>query len=422
MQHPPTEVNEGTGWVGVVALIACVASASLLGLDRTGAVLLIFAGTASAMVLWTLLVEKSYLRDSTGLVRRAVITPSQAIAITGTKVIGFYATLIIIGAAYLWFPPYKSAQYGFYFSILMIIAPAIALFAPIYIYIVSRHMLQPRDSLWHFGRFIICPHDDIDREQVRDYVRAWIIKGFFLAFMISIFPQNAIAVIENVAHFEERFRASPVFVVFFCVHALILIDVCIGAIGYVFTFRPLDTHIRSANPYLGAWVAALICYPPFIFTRSGGPLDYHRGTLEWHQWMADMPLLLCVWGLAIVLLFFFYVWSTTIFGLRFSNLTNRGIITGGPYRYCKHPAYVAKNIAWWFIHIPFLTTTSSGDAVANVALLLLVNATYYWRAKTEEAHLMSDPKYVAYSEWIAANSAWARICRRFYLGGARSPN
>jgi hypothetical protein len=33
--------------------------------------------------------------------------------------------------------------------------------------------------------------------------------------------------------------------------------------------------------------------------------------------------------------------------------------------------------------------------------LLVVNGIYYWRARTEEAHLLAeDPKYAAYHAWM----------------------
>ena len=34
------------------------------------------------------------------------------------------------------------------------------------------------------------------------------------------------------------------------------------------------------------------------------------------------------------------------------------------------------------------------------ALLALVSAVYYWRAKTEEKHLMPDPEYAEYAAWM----------------------
>jgi hypothetical protein len=49
-----------------------------------------------------------------------------------------------------------------------------------------------------------------------------------------------------------------------------------------------------------------------------------------------------------------YVWSTAVFGLRFSDLTHRGIITNGPYRWVKRPAFLTKNLSWWMISVPFI--------------------------------------------------------------------
>jgi hypothetical protein len=60
--------------------------------------------------------------------------------------------------------------------------------------------------------------------------------------------------------------------------------------------------------------------------------------------------------------------------------------------------------------MPFIATTGSlVDIVRNTALLGLVSAVYYWRAKTEERHLGDeDPKYRAYSAWMAKNALITR--------------
>ena len=74
---------------------------------------------------------------------------------------------------------------------------------------------------------------------------------------------------------------------------MFMIDVVFATVGYVLTMKPLDAHIRTANPYAAGWAAALICYPPFILMGDGGPLDYHPGTAGpdgWTYWLADYPL------------------------------------------------------------------------------------------------------------------------------------
>ena len=91
------------------------------------------------------------------------------------------------------------------------------------------------------------------------------------------------------------------------------------------------------------------------------------------------------------------------FGLRFSNLTYRGVITHGPYRFTRHPAYLSKNLFWWSASLPFLVTDGGPvEAIRNVVGLSLVSAIYYWRARTEEAHLLGeDAKYREYHAWMA---------------------
>ena len=110
------------------------------------------------------------------------------------------------------------------------------------------------------------------------------------------------------------------------------------------------------------------------------------------------------WGAAILALIAIYTWATMSFGLRFSNLTHRGIITSGPYRFAKHPAYLCKNLSWWLISMPFMVGATWQDSLRHCAMLLLANAVYWWRARTEEKHLLSDHNYQLYISSFGAKS------------------
>jgi len=194
--------------------------------------------------------------------------------------------------------------------------------------------------------------------------------------------------------------------------AMFVVDIAFATVGYVLTMKPLDSHIRSANPYAAGWMAALICYPPFIMMGDGGPLDYHIGTAEWSDWLAGYPSVVAAYGAVLVGLTAIYAWATVAFGLRFSNLTHRGVLTHGPYAWTKHPAYLAKNSFWWLSTLPFLATTGSPiDAVRNTLLMAAVSGVYYWRARTEEKHLGADPAYRAYAEWMDRNAPIPRLIR-----------
>jgi protein-S-isoprenylcysteine O-methyltransferase Ste14 len=214
--------------------------------------------------------------------------------------------------------------------------------------------------------------------------------------------------------------ANPVQLALWLITFMFMIDVCMAALGYALTLKVLDSHIRSANPYASAWVAALICYPPFVLMAAGGPLDYHPASAEWTYWFANYPLLMAAVGAWLVLLTAIYAWATVAFGIRFSNLTHRGILTHGPYAFSKHPAYVSKNLFWWFAAPPFLVTNGNlVDMIRNTALLAIVTGVYYWRAKTEERHLSADPDYRRYAGWMARNGFGPRFVR--FMIGAKSP-
>jgi protein-S-isoprenylcysteine O-methyltransferase Ste14 len=195
------------------------------------------------------------------------------------------------------------------------------------------------------------------------------------------------------------------------------LDVAFATVGYILTFRPLDAHIRSANPFAAAWMAALICYPPFVLMADGGPLDYHPGTADWVYWLADHQWLRAVWGGMLVALTGTYAWSTVAFGLRFSNLTHRGTVTHGPYAWSQHPAYLSKNLFWWLSTVPMLSTGSLVDGARATLLMAAVSGVYYWRARTEERHLSADPHYRAYHAWMTRHGPVPRLFR--WIGGQK---
>ncbi len=414
--QPWSEVSDSTGLIGACTLCLVLVWARATGLSGVAAMLLFLAAPALTMSLWTLLVEKAHLRESTGLDFSVRLPWGEVMDITRTKMVGLGATFLLFAAGYFTLRTYSAPSYALYLQAASWIAPAVWLLSPLYFIPTTRHMREPRDALWHFGKFACLNRKAADRDKVKEHLLSWSVKAFFLAFMISILPPNVNGLLQ-----ADLFMAlvNPMASLQLLIQLSFLFDVCFGTIGYLMTFRVLDSHIRTANPYLSGWLAALSCYPPFLLMNSGGSMDYRAGTQEWTVWLAAHPTLLGVWGCAILALAVFYAWATVVFGIRFSNLTHRGIITAGPYRWFRHPAYTAKNLMWWMVYMPFLTTGSAGDAARNCLLLAMVNAVYYARAKTEERHLMIDPRYREYSAWIGEHGVPARLARCFGLREAR---
>jgi protein-S-isoprenylcysteine O-methyltransferase Ste14 len=369
------------------------------------------------MVLWSLWVEKVHRRASTGIDWSLARPVAEVLDTSIVKIAGLWATWAGIAALYALCRWYWDGQYLFSMEIFSAAAIPLVIASVPYVIWLDRYLVDPRDGSWHFGAWI-AGRNDWDGEEIRHHLRAWAVKGFFLAFMISIVPGGFKELVNlDVA----AVLGNPVLLASALIAAMFVVDVQFATVGYMLTMKPLDAHIRTANPYLSGWVAALICYPPFILMNNGGPLDYHVATSDWAYWFEGQTLLLWVWGVILVLLTAIYAWATVAFGLRFSNLTHRGILTHGPYRWTKHPAYLSKNAYWWLATLPFLVTSGSmTDMIRNTALLIMVSAVYYWRSKTEEKHLLSDPAYAEYAAWMDRNAPVTRGFNRLrVLLGAR---
>ena len=411
---PDSDVSPWVGLVGLVTLFGWIAICRswpelVVILDLPGprqrlsgpnAALLAMLLTGMAMAAWSLVVDKAHRRPSTGIDWSRPRPLADVLPLSITKIVGLWATWAIIGGLYCLGRWYWDGQYLFAMQVLAVMAGPLVVLSIPYVLWLDRYLREPRDHAWHFGA-MLTGRGPWDADEVKKHWRAWIIKGFFGAFMISILPFGFAAVVE--ADFAAAL-SDPVRLSGLLIELLFVIDVQIGTVGYLLTLRPLDAHIRSGNPFLAGWVAALLCYPPFVygFMGDGGIIQYEYNTAGWGDWMAGHGVLLWVWAGWLVFLTAIYAWATVAFGIRFSNLTYRGVITNGPYRYTRHPAYLSKNLFWWCSVLPFLVTSGSMvDMIRNTAFLGCVSLIYYWRARTEEAHLLGeDAKYREYHAWM----------------------
>jgi protein-S-isoprenylcysteine O-methyltransferase Ste14 len=424
--RPASAVSTAVGLVGLAGLLLWVmiarnfgATADFFGFpglpekaEGPYAALLSTVFCGVPMVLWSIFVDKVHLRKSTGInwsLRRDV---ADVLDTSIIKIAGLWATWALIAFTYAAFRFYwQSPKWSFAFSMELFqqaVLPLVVLSVP-YVVWLDKYMVEPRDGSWHFGAWI-AGRDDWERQEIFHHLRAWAVKGFFLAFMLSIIPGGFAHIVD--LDFAEAVK-QPVSLTLALITTMFLVDVHLATVGYILTMKPLDAHIRTANPYLAGWVAALMCYPPFIIVNNGMLIDYSVGTNgdnSWHYWLAGHDALLYIWGGMLVALTGLYAWATMAFGLRFSNLTHRGILTHGPYALTKHPAYLSKNSFWWLAVLPFLVTNGNmGDAVRNTVMMCLVSAIYYWRARTEEKHLLADPDYAAYAAWMQRNAPIPRF-------------
>ncbi|MHB8419504.1 MAG: methyltransferase family protein [Myxococcales bacterium] len=176
-------------------------------------------------------------------------------------------------------------------------------------------------------------------------------------------------------------------------HALFVIDCTLALLGYVTSSRWLGTKSKSVELTAFGWGVALVCYPPFN-SLTGTILPYDVNPNPRPYWILSTLGVHHAFMAVTLLLFSIYVWATVAFGLRFSNLTHRGILNTGPYRYIRHPAYATKNLAWW------AESLAKFGSPWQFVYLAGLNCVYVLRALTEERHLMQHEDYRRYAKQV----------------------
>ncbi|MGD1047092.1 MAG: isoprenylcysteine carboxyl methyltransferase [Bacteroidota bacterium] len=333
---------------------------------------------------------KTYNRPSTGL--NFKLKNATNISRITVEIVGLYGTIGFVALIYWLFPIYRSGFYDNYWIFIKYIALILLVGGIPYFIILDKYLVEPRDSYWHFGMIILGQWKKSDIKIVKQHILGWLVKLFFLPLMFS-FLMNNINFIKT-SDFSEAMNFFPS--LFDHLQNLIFtVDLAFVSVGYLMTMKIFDSHIRTAEPTILGWIVALQCYQPFWDFSSSNYLHYDNG-FYWGNLFVYPEFLYYFWGVSILILLFIYVWASITFGIRFSNLTNRGILTNGPYRFCMHPAYVSKNLSWWLISVPFISQASPWEAVRQSILLLCLNIIYTIRAITEERHLSQDPNYVKY--------------------------
>ena len=395
---PQSSSNAVVVSIGLVTLLTCFYAIKKLGwFNEQISYAAVFCMFTTATVIFALdfFWQKVHLRKTTGLDFK-LNNPSWSRVVI--KLVGLQASVGFVALLYWLFPEYNGDYYDFYWKLIKIILPYWIVLAVPYFYFIDKRMIDPEDGYWHIGNAVFFQFKNVNAKIVGQHLLGWLIKGFFLPLMFTYLCRDLQSLIKldlaNITNFKNFFDA------FYSV--IFLVDVGIVSMGYLLSLKLFDTHIRSAEPTMLGWVVALICYDPFGAMISRNYLNYSTN-YAWGAWLFDSPVAYVIWGTCILALFCIYVWASIMFGCRFSNLTHRGVLTNGPYRYSKHPAYISKNIGWWLISIPFLAQDGFAIALSKSILLFSFNIVYFLRAKTEENNLSADPTYVQYAEWMETN-------------------
>ena len=381
--------------VGLIGLASILVAFALVAVWRPADKATTFACLLLALAL-PMLAAELYLNR--GAVFDGKLSPPNT-ARVAIKLYGLAVTVALIALAYWVFPIYRQ-QASALLSVLPIFAAPIALLSLPYVLFVDRKMQSPEDGLYMAGLAALGQWGRIDTSLLQQYLLGWLVKAFFGPLMLWYAWQDFDLLLRSPA---EIIQSRPYGWYDYAYDIVWFIDVLYASIGYLCTFRLLGTHIRRAEDAAQGWLVCLICYAPFADVLFDNYLRYNESGHGWGYWFGSAAGAGSVWGLLILFVLAVHVWCTIIFGVRFSNLTNRGIITNGPYRWSKHPAYITKMTIYAMIWLPFLNAASLQIAVRHSIAFACLCGIYYLRARAEERYLMEDADYRRYCEYIARN-------------------
>jgi protein-S-isoprenylcysteine O-methyltransferase Ste14 len=418
---PPSASSFGLNLIGVAAVVVALyvlrefhsvsphASVFVTG----NAVLILCLAGVVPIILLDLMVLRVHRRASTGLDWSR--DPESNLGRVATKLLGLALTLAPIALAYWAFNEYRGdpSWYATFYSILRRFWFPLVVSPVVYFWIVDGYMRDPYDAYWQLGRVVLLRPSDARKADIANHFRGWLVKAFYLPLFI-VYVHNQLNGLVQFDLSTARFENLRLYT--FLNDFVYGLDVLYATVGYCLSFRVIDTHLRTAEPSMLGWMVALECYSPFwpgLFQRQY--LNYQGVGFE--GYFSSNVTFRWVWVAMILSCDLVYVLATFAFGVRFSNLTHRGILTNGPYRFTKHPAYIAKNISWWLISLPCIPMMTGWHGIAeafrNSLLLGGVNMIYFLRAKTEERHLSRDPTYVQYALWMNDHGLLAFLGRWF---------
>ncbi|MEA1606756.1 isoprenylcysteine carboxylmethyltransferase family protein [Pseudomonas spirodelae] len=310
---------------------------------------------------------------------------------------GLLGLLVFSNAMSAMFSSWPANTFNFEYLLAL---PFILLLVPRYVAWAGRRIGIQEDNHERFGQVLKRQRAWCWAEQ-KPYLLAWCVKFFFIPMMYSFL----VLAMEGMVLFSWQW--SPTTLVLGLISFGLCFDLLIAFGGYLFSMRLLGGEIRSVDSNWLGWFACMICYPPLlvVFHYVKQQVD----DIVWSDWLLPNEPLYWLWAALVTGTWLVYWLATASFGLKFSNLSWRGLIDRGPYRYTKHPAYLAKNLYWWLHTVPFIGVHDGADLLRNILGLTFVSLVYYLRAKTEEAHLLAFPEYATYSARIEREGVFARM-------------
>lgn len=296
--------------------------------------------------------------------------------------------------------------YDYYFYDSIIYSPIILFCLLFWIIFFDKRMHDPNDQ--YYKILVDIKNNNLKIREFKLFFLSNAIKIFYLPY---IYGASFLA-IETLLTYENYSYNYIIFMEFLFFLG-VSFDVVIAFGGYLFSSKYFSTENISIDDSWKGWFVCLICYPPLLIVSK--KILSQQDEYIWSDWLIMDGILFWFWSFLILVSWLCYWASTVSFGFRFSNLSWRGLVDTGLYKYVKHPAYLSKNIYWWLHTVPFFGVLG-WDIWFNLLALSSISFIYYLRAKTEEKHLMKFQEYRDYCTWIEENGLYAKVKKIIKIG------
>lgn len=391
----------------VVLAVASVSYVLLRGMPWSNAQLALALSAAAAVPLGALeILAAPWRRHPRPAVAFDTVLRRAAVKWLGVMA-GVGATLL----AWSVLPEYARNGYRPFFEALRVVLPWLPVACAAWIFYTEWRLGPERDHAWHLGMLVLGNGREVDWRILQTGALSWLVRGFFL-------PLNFSAL----AAFLGMFRGAEAEVLsgpwpHRQYGIILMLSAALAAAiipGYFFGSRLLGTQIRKVEASWFGWAVTLCCYPPLMAAVFENWLNFQGmppANPHWTQAFHGAPAAVGAIGGLILALEILHYWGEAAFGLRASNLSNRGIITNGPYRFCKHPVYLVKCLGWLLAWMPFAAGDTPWECLRLTLLWGGVCGVYLMRAWVEERLLSEDPDYVAYGLWMDRHALLAPLGR-----------
>jgi hypothetical protein len=268
--RPPSCVGRVDQWVGLAAL-----TAAYLTLARSGKIddLTLSASLVLSVIisLGVIEISRAPWRSQPPSDEPVSVIIKRAVAKTAICYIGIAG----LGFLYWLIPEYRKPYYLPFFNGAGLVLPSVLSFAfPYFLFAEWRFPRPTPDTRQVLGTGSLAI--------TSSGILGLIVRGFFLPIMFC-------DLVELVGRIRmSHFDWSRVFLqnFYFLVGAFLAAELAFVTAGYLSACRLFNSQIRAVDRTLMAWVAALVCYKPFLglfFTSYFG----YRSELDWTDILPD---------------------------------------------------------------------------------------------------------------------------------------